>query len=98
MKLKFTAEDFRETGTAEHSAAVANARLAEMLKDAPVVYGNPVVDVWEADQGGPFQVKYNHVSAVWGAGWKDTESAYCIADTAPHAICLAGLKACGVEI
>ena len=53
MKLKFTAEDFKEAGliklwlesegfaddgVPDRIAAIANARLQEILADAPVVY------------------------------------------------------------
>ncbi len=54
----FKAEDFVWTGhdeldlvpaDAETMATLANKRLAEILAEAPVVYGNLVVDVWEQD-------------------------------------------------
>lgn len=50
--MKFTAEDFNGLGDGDSAYQVlshqneiakrANARLAEMLKDAPVVYGMPI--------------------------------------------------------
>jgi hypothetical protein len=62
MKLQFTAEDFKAVADmwantefddyrncSAEIAEAANARLAEMLAAAPVVYGNPDVDVWESD-------------------------------------------------
>lgn len=84
----------------------------ERHKGVPVIRVNDLSKAvlaakpYSTDISAAFEVveKMNHVVLTGGSGeweaqmWSDNEEFSARSNTAPHAICLAALKACGVEV